>query len=240
MENLDKVALLELFTHLDDKTLAKFCSTNSTYRNFCNTSPILWKNRLLKYLGRYYAKIDTKKDTFGIMDYYQKLSNLNWRDYYITTMSRLDDIFVNLNNYETNREDILKLIEIMEKEPFYIYTRDLYENIAIDEKIFDNLDQTDKRWISPGVMLFHILIGNIKKEETIIEILKSNRLILSDIDIIFNTLGRYYNYNPIGIRYIIQYYETMKPRLDKEFGGNKVIVQMVIDNLKEQEKLLLE
>jgi hypothetical protein len=253
MENLDKVAILELFTRLDDKTLGKFCSSNSTYRKFCNTSSILWKNRLLKYLGRYYSKIDPNKNVSETVDYYQKFSNLNWRDYYITTMSVLDDVFINLHYNKSNREHILKLIQIMEKEPFYLYTRHLYENVLIDEKIYENLgqtrrneshsfrqaglDETDKRWVSPGVMLFHILIGNIKKEETIIEILKSDRLSFDDIDIIFNTLNRHYNYSLMGIKYIIHYYETMEPKLD---GKNKVIVREALEDLKGQEKLLLE
>ena len=229
MESFDNVALLELFTRLDDKTLAKFCSTNSTYRHFCNTSSILWKNRLLKYLGKYYSKIDSNKNVLDIIEDYKERSKLNWRDYYITTMSMLDDIFIRLMDIPTDREDILKLIEIMEKEPFSLYYKHLYENVPIDEKIYDNLDETDKRWLSPGVMFFHILIGNIRKEENIREIINSHRIIIDDIDVVFNTLFRHYNYNVIGIRYILQYYEQLEPQLN---GRNKEIAQRAIKDLR--------
>ena len=233
MESFDNVAILELFSRLDDKTLAKFCSTNSTYRHFCNTSSILWKKRLLKYLGKYYAKIDPKRNVLDIIEYYKDLSGLSWRDYYITTMSFLDVIFIVLFDKKPNREDIIKLVEIMEKEPFYLYTKHLYENVTIDEKIYDNLDETDKRWLSPGVMLFHILIGNIKNEENIREILRSDRLKFFDIDFIFGTLGRYRNYNLIGLKYIINYYEDIKSKVNEK---NKRLVQNAIDNLRRIEK----
>lgn len=189
MEKLDIVPLLHIAIHLSDAELADFCRVNKKLKNFCSPDNIiLWQQRLNKYLGPYYAKMN-EGYVPDVMNKYREMYNMNWRDYYLTTMTQLDRYFIIGDIDEVNKEkrvDIDKLIKIMKDEEFYVYDKTLYDNIFVDENIYRNLKDEEKRWVSPSVMVYHILIGNIKDPLLIDEILNNKRMNLYVVDVIAN------------------------------------------------------
>lgn len=206
METLDKVALLNLAIQLDDVSLANFCSTNRRMKDFCLNANILWQERLKKYLGKYYEKFG-EGDAIDVMNKYRSKYKMSWKDYYISTMTELDDIFIKLQLHEKDkREDVQKLIRIMRNEPFTIYDKNLYENTPIDEVIYNSLTKDEKRWISKEVMIFHILNGNIKQQKNIEEILSKG---ISDgvVDVVNNSLDSKLDVD--GILHIINYLDFL-------------------------------
>ena len=207
METLDKVALLNLAVQLDDVSLANFCSTNRKMKDFCLNANILWQERLKKYLGKYYEKLG-EGEVIDVMNKYRLQHNMSWKDYYISTMTELDDIFIKLLSHEEyKREDVQKLIRVMKNELFSIYDKNLYQNTPIDEVIYNSFTKEEKRWISKEVMIFHILNGNIKQQKNIDEILSKG---ISDgvVDVVNNSLP-YINSDADGILHIINYLDFL-------------------------------
>ena len=207
MESLDKVALLNLAIQLDDVSLANFCSTNRRMKDFCLNANMLWEERLRKYLGKYYEKLG-EGEAIDVMNKYRLKYNMSWKDYYITTMTELDDIFIKLQIDEKHKgKDVRKLIRIMRNEPFSIYEKNLYENTPIDEVIYNSFTQEEKRWISKEVMIFHILNGNIKQQKNVDEILSKG---ISDgfVDVVNNS---FLNLQPDadGLLHLINYLDFL-------------------------------
>ena len=206
METLDKVALLNLAIQLDDVSLANFCSTNRRMKDFCLNANVLWQERLKKYLEKYYQKLG-EGEIIDVMNKYRLKYKMSWKDYYITTMTELDDIFIKLQIDEKHkRKDVRKLIRIMNNEPFSIYEKNLYQRTPIDEVIYNSFTKEEKRWISKEVMIFHILNGNIKQQKNIDEILSKG---ISDgfIDVVNNSL--LFELDANGILHIINYLDFL-------------------------------
>lgn len=217
MEKLDKVTLLQIAKNLSDGELAKFCTINQKMKNFCSAdNTLLWEGRLIKFLGPYYAKFsDFKGNLKEIMDKYRLLYGMNWRDYYLSTMKILDNHFIGLGYTiegidKLGREDVSKLVRIMEEEPFNVYNKYLF-NVLDDElknklnqEFYRKLTEEEKRWISPDVMVSYILIGVITDDDLIQEILANKRMTSGILDIIVNTD----DYNPFtekGIEIIMSF-----------------------------------
>jgi len=185
----DPVIFTELAKHLNDSELAKLCSSNKKIRQNCLKNNLIWQNRLVKYLGKFYKKIPgyENMDVIDIIDKFRRDNNMSWKDYYISTMSILDKVFIDLEDLNTTRSDIIKLYNVMERSDFNIYYDTLYRNVDVDEKYYRNADEADKRWMSPDMLIYHILIGNIKDEKLIKEIVYNNRITNEVDSVISNT-----------------------------------------------------
>ena len=185
----DPVIFTELAKHLNDSELAKLCSSNKKIRQNCLNNTLIWQNRLVKYLGKFYKKIPgyENMDVIDIIDKFRRDNNMSWKDYYISTMSILDKVFIDLQDINTTRSDILNLYNVMQRSDFNIYYDTLYRNVDVDEKYYRNADEADKRWMSPDMLIYHILIGNIKDEKLIKEIVYNNRITDEVDSVISNT-----------------------------------------------------
>lgn len=221
MESLDRVAIQSIFDNLSDKDLAKFCSTNQKIRNFCLNNDVIWQNRLLKYVGKFVAKMESKP----ILEILNDFRTGTWKDLYLSIMYILDTEYIKLE-FSGNSKFMKNLIKIMDNEPFNIYNRKLYQDDEIDENLFYNkFDLADKRWIAPELMLFHIMNGNIKQEKNIEEIFRNieDNLNLDGVhDIIANTLDRGYRTYEPGYKKVSKFLETkiipkIKNELDRFF-----------------------
>ena len=212
LDSMDKVALLELLTRVDDLTLASLCRTSKKYRDFCNSSDVLWMRRLLHFLGRYFAKIDPNRNPIDIIEEFRKNKNLSWKDYYIYIMNTLIRAILKGESVDKDEDD-KKIVTIINKEPFSIYENRLYADspdYVVSQDIYRKLDDIDKMWISSDMMLFHILVGNIKDENLIEEILnrKPPQGVTSiGVDVVTNTIDRDYLLSLDGIEHVLQFYK---------------------------------
>lgn len=235
MERLDKVTLLEIAKNLSDSELAKFCRTNRKMKEFCSAdNTLLWKGRLLKYLGPYYAKFpeflnSKEKNVVEIMDKYRLKYGMNWRDYYLSTMKPLDEYFIRLlsigyiNIHE--REDLSYLLNIMINEKFNVYLEYLYDNLwednkreKVDQQVYRSLTPEEKRWVSPEIMVSYILMGVITDEDLINEILNNKRIKYKVIDVVSNTEP----VTPQGARIIQQF---LRSEVEKYISGKDSIIK---------------
>lgn len=246
METLDKVTLLEIAKNLSDSELAKLCRTNRKMKEFCSAdNTLLWKGRLLKYLGPYYAKFPStrvseehakkeflnskEKNVVEIMDKYRLKYGMNWRDYYLSTMKPLDEYFIGLLSIGDlnidEREDLSYLLNIMINEKFNVYLEYLYDNLwednkreKVDQSVYRSLTPEEKRWVSPEVMVSYILMGVITDEDLINEILNNKRIKYEVIDVVSNTEP----VTPQGARIIQQF---LRSEVEKYISGKDSIIK---------------
>ena len=190
MERLDKVTFTELTLNLSDEDLANLCKTNRQMRNFCLSNTLMWEKRFKKFFLKYYKQIPG----FESIEKYK--GNMSWKDYYLLVINELEDFFVNLSVNYLEREELGELIKIMKKEPFNIYEKNLYKVEGIDENIYRNLSSEEKRWVSPEIMIYHILIDNIQDPQLIEEIVNDTRMTDGVIDILLNA-GSYVGYRMV-------------------------------------------
>lgn len=215
MESLDRVAIQSIFDNLSDRDLAKFCSTNQRIRNFCLNNDVIWQNRLLKYVGKFVAKMESKP----VLEILNDFRSGTWKDLYLSIMNSLNKEYIEFA-YNKNDKFTDDLIRIMNNEPFNIYNRKLYQNDEIDENLFYNkFDLADKRWIAPDLMLFYIMNGNIKQEKNIEEIFRNiqdNLNIINVHDIIANTLGHDHRTYEPGYKKVSKFLESLIPKIKEE------------------------
>ena len=186
MESLDIVVLLNVSKNLNDEELAKFCRISRKFKNFCRESnTLLWQQRFIKSLGKYYEKMN-QGPALEIINRLRVAKNMSWMRYYFYVMSALRDYFILIKEIHDN--DLLPLINVMEKEPFHLYLEDMYrDNLNLNEDLYKSLTEQDKQWVSPDALLYHIIQGNITDPE-IINFILSFDFPVDTIDTIANSL----------------------------------------------------
>lgn len=198
MEDVDAVIFLNITKNLSDDELAKFCRTNRKFKAFCSErNTLLWQQRFIKSLGKYYEKFN-EGSVLDVINKYRQGKNLSWMRYYFYVISELHKHFI-LLSADDPPDDIVKLIEIMNKEPFNLINDDMYENTRnINDQVYMNLSEQEKRWVSPDALLYQIIKGNITNPD-IINIVLSYDFPIETIDTIGNSIQDDVNINGLSI-----------------------------------------
>ena len=110
---------LEILSKMDDRELGRICSTDKYFSNLCKND-MFWKNRTIRRFAKYFGN-DLEK-------YFLMSEKTTWRDYYISIVNFLENIYSGkIVYYGGNRKDLQLLVDMIQQND-KIFRKELGEH----------------------------------------------------------------------------------------------------------------